>query len=117
MLDIHAAWSDSLCCSPNGTRWNSGSFSSRSGSKSSGTIGWALTARKLLDELRAELVFEFAQADRALGEIVADHDLLEHADPRAAADRAALRPVTRFRCASAGASCCVAATKTSLGRC
>ena len=26
MLDVHAAWSDSLCCAPSGTRWNSGSL-------------------------------------------------------------------------------------------
>src|SRR6185295_19970855 len=46
MLDVHAAWSDSLCSAPSGTRWNSGSSSSRGGSKSSGTKGWALTARE-----------------------------------------------------------------------
>src|SRR3954463_11353301 len=47
MLDIHAAWSDSLCCAPSGTRWNSGSSSSCGGSKSSGTKGSALTALRL----------------------------------------------------------------------
>src|SRR3954453_6227344 len=46
MLDVHAAWSDSLCSTPSGTRWNSGSSSSRGGSNSSGTKGSALTARE-----------------------------------------------------------------------
>src|SRR3954470_7526250 len=45
-LDVHAAWSDSLCSAPSGTRWNSGSSSSRGGSNSSGTKGLALTARE-----------------------------------------------------------------------
>ena len=35
MLDVHAAWSDSWCCAPSGARWNSGTSSSRGGSKSS----------------------------------------------------------------------------------
>ena len=46
MLDVHAAWSDSLCSAPSGTRRNSGSSSARGGSNSSGTKGFALTARE-----------------------------------------------------------------------
>ena len=52
MLDVHAAWSDSLCCAPSGTRWNSGTSSSRGGSKSSGTNGLALTARETTSTLK-----------------------------------------------------------------
>jgi hypothetical protein len=46
MLDVHAAWSDSLCSAASGTSWNSGSTIPRGGSKSSGTKLATLTARE-----------------------------------------------------------------------
>jgi hypothetical protein len=46
MLDVHAAWSDSLCSTPSGTRCIAGRTSSRGGSKSAGTKPAELIARR-----------------------------------------------------------------------
>src|SRR6476659_5658908 len=74
MLDVHAAWSDSLCCAPSGTRWNSGSSSSRGGSKSSGTKGLALTTVRLPpDQNRLASRYQLHASGRSgLGNRVAD---------------------------------------------
>src|SRR3954468_13540197 len=46
MLDVHAAWSDSLCSTPSGTRCSPGRRSSRGGSKSAGMKPAELIARR-----------------------------------------------------------------------
>src|SRR6478672_8239694 len=67
MLDIHAAWSDSLCCAPSGTRWNSGASSSRGGSKSSGTNGLALTVLETTAGVSSCLTVAIRPQNRTFG--------------------------------------------------